>query len=175
MSLTDEQWAVVQPLLPPPSPALRGRPPIEDRLILDSILWKLRTASPWYDLSPGYPSHQTCYRRYCRWRKQGILSSILTALDHDLRDRAGLDIRAVLAKRLIYAEQDGPDYYLVLHPALKPTLTQEWQIETAQLFLAILTKMVIKKLTSDQARRVMHKSSHLFGQSPPRPDSYPPL
>jgi hypothetical protein len=46
MNLSDEQWALIQPLLPPPpSAALRSPPPLDDRRILDGVLWKLRTNS----------------------------------------------------------------------------------------------------------------------------------
>jgi len=36
LPLTDEQWAKIKPLIPPPqSAATRGRPPIDERLVLD--------------------------------------------------------------------------------------------------------------------------------------------
>ena len=55
--LTDDQWAVIQPLIPiPASAGSRGRPPIDERAVLDGIFWKLRIASPWYDMPDRYPS-----------------------------------------------------------------------------------------------------------------------
>jgi len=45
MDLTDEQWLAVAPLLPPSLPSKRGRPACDTRLVLNGILWKLRTAS----------------------------------------------------------------------------------------------------------------------------------
>jgi transposase len=62
MNLTDEQWRLIEPILPPPSPSDRGRPPLDRRAVLDGILWKFRTDNPWYDMPPDYPSYQTCYR-----------------------------------------------------------------------------------------------------------------
>ncbi len=44
MDLTNEQWRAVQSLLPPPNHG-RGRPPVDSRLLLNGILWKIRTAS----------------------------------------------------------------------------------------------------------------------------------
>ena len=70
LPLTDEQWAEIKPLINPTgSAATRGRPPIDERLVLDAILWKLASNKPWYDLpvsqgSVQFPSRQTCYRRY---------------------------------------------------------------------------------------------------------------
>lgn len=136
MLLTDPQWALLQPLLPPPSPALRGRPPLDDRLILEGILWKLRTASPWYDLPSSYPSHQTCYRRYRQWRRSGVLRAIFQALLVDLRQRGGLDLQQ--------AFKDGTFRFVYLRgrPGLvhHPSWDGAWQLSTALLLLAVLVK-----------------------------------
>ena len=47
--VTDEQWEVLQPILPKRI-ALTGRRPSDPRLMLNGILWILRTGSPWRDL-----------------------------------------------------------------------------------------------------------------------------
>ena len=63
MDLTDQQWALVQPIISerhPPSSSIStvgGRPPIDPRPILDGVLWKIRNAVPWADLPKCYPSH----------------------------------------------------------------------------------------------------------------------
>jgi transposase len=59
MDLTDEQWAVVAPLLPRPRRRAdgRGRPWRDPRDVLDGILWVLRTGAPWHDLPTRYPSY----------------------------------------------------------------------------------------------------------------------
>jgi transposase len=100
MDLTDEQWALIQPLIPPPSPYARGRPPADPRATLDGILRKLRLSAPWYDLPPCagdyYPSWQTCYRRYRRWQRAGLMDRIYRLLYQDLCDRAGIDLFKLL-------------------------------------------------------------------------------
>jgi transposase len=62
MDLTDEQWQVVEPLIPVPPrrPDGRGRPRIDAREILNGILWVMRTGAPWRDMPERYPSYQTC-------------------------------------------------------------------------------------------------------------------
>ena len=57
MDLTNEQWAVIQPLIPqaPKREDGRGRPRVDDRAILDGILWIMRTGAPWKDLPERYP------------------------------------------------------------------------------------------------------------------------
>ena len=55
--LTDEQWAMISPLLPTPRPQPRGgRPWADNRAVFEGILWELRSgAAQWSTLegSPG--------------------------------------------------------------------------------------------------------------------------
>lgn len=51
--VTDEQWEKLYPLLPPQKPTV-GRPAHDHRLILNGILWILRTGAPWRDLPERY-------------------------------------------------------------------------------------------------------------------------
>ena len=94
MDLTDEQWEVLEPLIPnPPRRADgRGRPWRDSRDVLNGILWVLRTGAPWRDLPERYPPYQTCHRRFQRWVEEGVLSHILEALTKDLNERSGLDL-----------------------------------------------------------------------------------
>ena len=45
--LTDFEWRVIEPLLPNKP---RGVPRVDDRRVLNGILWVLRTGAPWRDL-----------------------------------------------------------------------------------------------------------------------------
>ena len=166
MSLTDEQWAVIQPLLPPPShpspfqgegPGVRarGRPPVDQRCVLDAILWKIRTSTPWYDLPPGFPSWQTCYRRCHEWQRLGLLNAVFSALDRDLRDRGGLNLRAALASQLIRFDPLGEQTYLRFDPSLQETLQDTWQLETVYLLVAVLFKVIRKKYPASRFRLVL--------------------
>ena len=68
MDLTDEQWEVLEPLIPVPPRRGdgRGRPWRDPRDVLNGILWILRTGAPWKDLPERYPPYQTCHRRFQR-------------------------------------------------------------------------------------------------------------
>lgn len=94
MDLTDEQWEVLEPLIPDPFRRAdgRGRPWRESRDVLNGILWVLRTGAPWHDLPERYPPYQTCHRRFQRWVKEGVLSRILEALVEDFDECGGLDL-----------------------------------------------------------------------------------
>jgi transposase len=74
MDLTDEQWQILEPLIPDPPRREdgRGRPWRGPRDVLNGILWILRTGAPWKDLPESYPPYQTCHRRFQRWIEEGV-------------------------------------------------------------------------------------------------------
>lgn len=70
--LTDDQCAILEPLLANEASSVRGRPPVhDDRSVLNGILWVLRTGAAWADLPERFPSSSTCYRRFSKWVKTG--------------------------------------------------------------------------------------------------------
>ena len=77
--LTDEEWARLQPLLPPQKPRT-GRPNKDHRPILNAILWVLRTGAPWADLPPRYGKWRTVASRFYRWSATGVWQRVLEAL-----------------------------------------------------------------------------------------------
>ena len=60
--LTDEEWAIIQPLLPNKP---RGVPRVDDRRVLNGILWRFRTGAPWRDIPERYGPRTTLYNRSC--------------------------------------------------------------------------------------------------------------
>src|ERR687886_1571229 len=94
MDLTDEQWKLLEAVIPKPTRREdgRGRPWRDPRDVLNGILWVLRTGAPWKDLPERYPPYQTCHRRFQHWVKEGVLSRVLEALAEDLEACGGLDL-----------------------------------------------------------------------------------
>jgi len=94
MELTDEQWAVLAPLIPeaPRREDGKGRPRRQAREVLEGICWVLRTGAQWADLPERYPPYQTCHRRFQEWVQSGVLQQVLEALAHDLEERGELDL-----------------------------------------------------------------------------------
>jgi transposase len=77
--LTEQQWAVIAPLLP--KPAGRGRPPKRSRRqLIDGIRWRVRTGAPWRDIPARYGPWQTMYGLFRRWQRDGTWRKILTML-----------------------------------------------------------------------------------------------
>jgi transposase len=94
MDLKDEQWEIVRSLLPKPARRAngRGRPRVDDRDILNGILWVLRTGARWQDLPERYPPYQTCHRRFQEWVSAGVFEKLLRTLVKDVKERGGLDL-----------------------------------------------------------------------------------
>ena len=59
--LKDHHWKRLQSLLPPQKPDI-GRPYTDHRLVINGILWILRTGAPWRDLPEHYGPWQTVCR-----------------------------------------------------------------------------------------------------------------
>ena len=81
--LTDEQWHTITPLLPElldRGPRRRGRPNVDIRCVLNSVMWVLRTRAPWSSMPAHYVPYQTAHRYYLRWKKSGVLARIAIAL-----------------------------------------------------------------------------------------------
>ena len=76
--LTDAQWAILQPLLPPPRPT--GRPRANDRRTFNGICYVLRTGCRWSDLPTKYGHPATCHRRLSQWMQQGTWIRLWGAL-----------------------------------------------------------------------------------------------
>jgi transposase len=89
MDLTDKQWEILAPLLPPEKVRedRRGRPWRDPRDVLNGILWVLRTGAPWEDLPDRYPPRATCHRRFQKWSRDGTLTKVRAALLEDLDKR----------------------------------------------------------------------------------------
>src|SRR5438105_4764676 len=92
--LTDEQWTLIEPLIPelPRREDGRGRPWRDTREVMNGVLWILRSGARWQDLPNRFPPYQTCHRRFQQWVREGTLRKVLEALAEDLRTRGELDL-----------------------------------------------------------------------------------
>ena len=79
--LTDEEWEMVEPLIPQRPPA--GRRYHDHRKVLGGILWVARTGSSWREMPEEFGKWETAYRRYELWLEQGLWQRILEALGEE--------------------------------------------------------------------------------------------
>jgi transposase len=80
--MTDEQWVRLEPLLPDRTPQRGGRWN-DHRTVIDGILWRTRTGSPWRDVPACYGDFRTLHGRHRRWSADGTWAAVLAALQAD--------------------------------------------------------------------------------------------
>ena len=89
--LTDSEWQMLRPLLPPP--AKRGRPRERDlRQMLDGIFYLLRSGCAWRMLPKEFGPWSTVHDYYRRWRLQGVWEKINHTLRQQVRQMAGKEV-----------------------------------------------------------------------------------
>lgn len=80
--LSDDQWHAIEPLCPggitAPGPA--GN---DTRLLLEAVLWIVRTDAPWRDLPKAFENWNSTFRRFRRWVQADVLKRIFDALSDD--------------------------------------------------------------------------------------------
>jgi transposase len=79
IGLSDEEWAVIGPLLP----AERGRgcrPAQDNRRYFEGMMWLARTGAQWRHLPDDYGKWNSVFRRYRRWVEVGVFDAMLESL-----------------------------------------------------------------------------------------------
>jgi hypothetical protein len=82
--LSDTDWTRVKHLFPESeiqSSRGPGRPRRNVRDIVDAILWIQLTGEKWHRLPSTFPPTQTCYTKFCVWRRAGIVQVAMGILD----------------------------------------------------------------------------------------------
>lgn len=86
--LTDEQWKIVEPLIPPEVGGGRHRD-TDVRAVVNGIFYRLRSGCAWRMLPKSYPPFQTVYEYYRNWRRDGTIEIIHNSLRDEVRRKAG--------------------------------------------------------------------------------------
>ncbi|NEU24692.1 IS5 family transposase [Paenibacillus polymyxa] len=83
--IQDQQWRQIQDLFPPERKPQGGRPALDNRIMLNAMLWVARSGAPWRDLPDSFPHWKSVYTRFLRWQKAGIWDEVLkhVSLDSD--------------------------------------------------------------------------------------------
>ena len=82
--VSDEQWKLIKPLLPPGRAG--GRPQKTDlRDVIDAIFYLLRTGCQWRLLPKDFPPKSTVWRYFDAWTESGILEQVHDVLRRQVR------------------------------------------------------------------------------------------
>lgn len=86
--LTDSEWALIEPLLPPASPL--GRPRETDlRAVVNALLYMASTGCQWRQLPKEFPPYSTVQSYFYSWSRCGVFAKINHALVIAAREQAG--------------------------------------------------------------------------------------
>src|SRR3954470_23763114 len=97
--VSDELWAIVEPLLPPTrAPGTRGPPPVPNRVALTGILFVLKTGLPW----EYFPQELGCcgmtlWNRLRDWQRAGVWERLHRTLLQHLAAAGQIDWRRASA------------------------------------------------------------------------------
>jgi len=74
--IDNHEWRAIEPHLP----RSRGIKRVDDRRVLNGILWRLRTGRSWASIPDRYGPSSTCHARFVRWRDAGVWARIVHAV-----------------------------------------------------------------------------------------------
>ncbi len=145
--LTDEQWAVIEPLIPEPPRREdnRGRPWRDTREVMNGVLWILRSGARWQDLPDRFPPYQTCHRRFQQWVRDGTLRSVLETLATDLRERGELDMTECFIDGTFVVAKKGASAWERPGGARGRS---SWRWQTALVFVSPSTRRLLRRMKS---------------------------
>jgi transposase len=107
--VSDEEWNLLAPLLPPPAKTGRHREwPMRE--MVNAIFYVLRSGCPWRLLPEHFPPHQTTYRWFVRFRDDGLWESLnhhLVMLDRERVGREASPSAAVIDSQSVKTTESG--------------------------------------------------------------------
>ena len=88
--LTDEQWVILEPMLPPARTQHGGTPRrVNLRAVLDTLLYQNRTGCQWDMLPHDLLPKSTVYEYFAQWRDDGTWAKVVHQLRTRVRVQAG--------------------------------------------------------------------------------------
>lgn len=85
--ISNSQWVLIEPFMP--QRKKEGRPPANQREVLNAILYVLENGIKWRALPHDFPAWQTVYKYFLAWTRDGRWKQIHDALRAEVRQAAG--------------------------------------------------------------------------------------
>lgn len=114
--LDDDQWTVIQALLPPLKGSM-GRPMVDHRPLVEGAIYRYRTGVAWRDLPAEFGPWQTVWKRHHRFSIDGTWDRVLTALQARADAAGELDWAVSADSTVVRVHQHGASAARVLEGA----------------------------------------------------------
>lgn len=103
--ISDEVWAVLEPLMPAASG--RSRPWTDHRLAVEGMVWKYRTGAPWRDVPERFGKWNSIYKRFTRWAADGTWARLLGVVQRRSDAAGSLDWVVSIDSTITRVHQHG--------------------------------------------------------------------
>ncbi|WNE97110.1 IS5 family transposase [Streptomyces luomodiensis] len=100
--LTDQEWELLAPLIPR---AATGRPRVEDRQVVNGMVYKIRTGISWRDLPERYGPWKTVYTRFRRYALDGVFTRALQQIQAHADAAGDIDWLVQIDSTIVRAHQ----------------------------------------------------------------------
>ena len=80
--ISDDVWDRIASHLPGKASDC-GVTAADNRLFMESVLWRVRTGSPWRDLPVAFGNWNSAFRRFRRWAEKGVFEGLFEALSQE--------------------------------------------------------------------------------------------
>ncbi|MED7824014.1 IS5 family transposase [Streptomyces chiangmaiensis] len=104
--LTDQEWELLAPLIPR---AVTGRPRVEDRQVINGMVYKIRTGVSWRDLPERYGPWKTVYTRFRRYALDGVFTRALQQIQARADAAGDIDWLVQIDSTIVRAHQHAAD------------------------------------------------------------------
>jgi len=107
--VTDAEWAIVAPLIPPQRQGGRHRE-TDMREVMNAVRYVLRTGCQWRQLPKDFPPRSTVYNYFWEWTRYGVLDRIHHMLLVKVREMEGREASptaAIIDTQAVKATEKG--------------------------------------------------------------------
>src|SRR6266852_688362 len=160
--LTDDEWAYVAPLIPPPKPG-GGKRRTDMRAVMNGVMYLVSTGCQWRYLPKDFPPYSTVHHYFIWWQCDGVLDRIHHALYVACREKAEREASPTAAIQ----DRDGGILLLATMKGLFPFLEKLFADSAYQgpIFANGLAK-ILPRLETEIVKRSAHAKG--FVQLPKR-------
>ncbi|MFJ3307739.1 transposase [Streptomyces sp. NPDC086549] len=89
--------------------SLHGRKRLDDRRVLNGIVWKFRTGTAWRDVPERYGPWATLHTRFRRWATDGTFERMLRAAQAKAGAASGIDWLVSVDSTVVHAHHYAAD------------------------------------------------------------------